>query len=287
MLSELNKAIDYIESHLTDELSLDEISQHAGVSGYHLRKVFSYVAGLPLSEYIKNRRLSEASRDLLRGERVTDVALKYGYESLDGFTRAFKKWTGFLPSEVSKTGMSKSFPRLYFVLSVKGGVAMEFRIVEKPAFNLVGVSRRVPMQFEEVNQEIVRLAESITDEQREEMHSLQDMEPFEIVNASWDADAGFMREEGYLTHLIGVLTTKDRVSDGLDKVWVEAHTWAVFPNEGPFPATLQNTYARAYAEWLPSSDYELVDAPIFSFTRMDQHRSGYAYSEVWIPVRKK
>ena len=107
MLSELNKAIDYIESHLTDELSLDEISQHAGVSGYHLRKVFSYVAGLPLSEYIKNRRLSEASRDLLRGERVTDVALKYGYESLDGFTRAFKKWTGFRP-EVSKTRASPS-----------------------------------------------------------------------------------------------------------------------------------------------------------------------------------
>jgi AraC family transcriptional regulator len=287
MLNELNRAIDYIEEHLTDELSLEMISAHAGVSDYHFRKIFYYLSGLTLSEYIKNRKLSEANKDLLNGEKVTDVAFKYGYQSMDGFSRAFKKWSGFLPSDVLKKGVSKSFPKLSFVITVKGGVTMEFRIVDKPAFNLVGVSKRVPMQFKGVNKEIVKLAESITDEQKKEMHSLQNMEPYEIVNASYDADANFLKEEGYLTHLIGILTTENQVSDLLEKVPVAACTWAVFPNEGVFPSTLQNTMARIYSEWLPSSDYEIINAPTFSFTKMDAHKKDYAYSEVWIPVRKK
>jgi AraC family transcriptional regulator len=288
MLNELNHVIDYIEKHLTDEeLSLEIISKYAGVSDYHFRKIFFYLSGITLSDYIKNRKLSEASMDLLHGEKVTEVAFKYGYQSMDGFTRAFKKWCGLLPSEVIKNGISKSFPKLSFIITVKGGINMEFRIENKPAFNLVGVSKRVPMQFEGINNEIVKLAESITDEQRKEMHSLQNIEPYEIVNASYEADADFLKEEGYLTHLIGVLTTKNEVSDLLEKVPVEAHTWAVFPNEGPFPSTLQETYAKIYSEWLPSSGYEVINAPAFSFTKMDKNKENYAYSEVWTPVRKK
>ncbi len=279
--------IDYIENRLTDDLSLERISEYAGVSDYHFRKIFFYLSGLTLSEYIKNRKLSEANKDLLHGEKVTDVAFKYGYQSVDGFTRAFKKWSGFLPSDVIKTRMSKSFPKLSFVITVKGGTSMEFRIEDKPAFNLVGVSKRVPMQFEGVNNEIVKLAQSITDEQKEEMHSLQNIEPYEIVNASYNADANFIKEEGDLTHLIGVLTTETQVSNRLDKVPVEACTWAIFPNEGPFPSTLQETMAKTYSEWLPSSDYEVINVPSFSFTKMDKNKEGYAYSEVWIPVRKK
>lgn len=155
MLSKLNNVIDYIEKNLTDDLSYEKISEYAGVSDYHFRKIFFYISGLTLNEYIKNRRLSEANKDLLQGETVTDVAFKYGYQSLDGFTRAFKKWSGFLPSDVLKKGISNSFPKLSFIITVKGGVSMEFRIEEKPAFNLVGVSKRVPMQFEGVNNEIV------------------------------------------------------------------------------------------------------------------------------------
>jgi AraC family transcriptional regulator len=210
VLNELNHVIEYIEDNLTDDLSLEKISVFAGVPDHHFRKIFFYLSGLTLSEYIKN----------------------------------------------------------------------------KPAFNLVGVSKRVPMQFEGVNDEIVNLAESITDEQKKEMHSLQNIEPYEIVNASYDADANFLKEEGYLTHLIGVLTTENKVSDLLEKVPVEACTWAIFPNEGPFPSTLQQTMAKIYSKWLPSSNYEVINAPSFSFTKMNGHKKENAYSEIWIPVRK-
>jgi AraC family transcriptional regulator len=106
MLKELNQVIEYIEDHLTENLSLEEISGYAGVSDYHFRKIFYYPAGLTLSEYIKNRKLSAADQDLLQGEKVTDVAFKYGYQSIDGFTRAFKKWSGFLPSQTAETSCS-------------------------------------------------------------------------------------------------------------------------------------------------------------------------------------
>ncbi|WP_257658266.1 AraC family transcriptional regulator [Parapedobacter lycopersici] len=288
MLNELNQVIDYIEDHLTDDnLSLEIIAEHAGVSDYHFRKVFFYLSGLTLSEYIKYRKLSEAYQDLLNGEKVTDIAFKYGYQSIEGFTRAFKKWSGILPSEVIKNNVNKSFPKLSFIITVKGGNTMEFRIEDKPAFNFVGVSKRVPMQFEGINNEIVQLAKSITAEQKEAMHALQNMPPQEIVNVSYDADTRFQKEEGGLTHLIGVLTTENHVGNGLEKIPMEACSWAVFPNEGVFPATLQQTMAKAYSEWLPVSNYELVDAPVFSFTKMDQQVAGYAYCEVWIPVRKK
>ncbi len=110
MLQELNRAIEYIEEHLTDELYLEKISEYAGISDYHFRTVFFYLAGMTLSEYIKCRRLSEANKDLLMGEKVTDVAYKYGYSSMDGFARAFKKWSGFLPSDAVKKRMEKPSP---------------------------------------------------------------------------------------------------------------------------------------------------------------------------------
>lgn len=287
MLKELNQVIDYIEKNLAVGITLEEISEYAGVSDYHFRKIFYYLSGLTLSEYIKNRKLSEANKDLLNNERVTDVAFKYGYESMDGFTRAFKSWNGFLPSEVAKIGVSKSFPKLSFYIDVKGGESMDYKIVEMPSFKFAGVSKRVPMQFEGENNAIKELANNITQEQREAMHAIQNIEPYEVVNVSYEHEHNFMKDEGEFTHLIGVLTTEENTSELLDVIEVSACTWAVFPNEGPFPETLQQTYAKTYSEWLPISDYEVVQLPRFSFTKMDEEKENYAYSEIWMPVRKK
>lgn len=287
MLTQMNKVIDYIEEHLCDDISLDEISQYAGIPDYDFRKIFFYLSGMTLNEYVKNRKLTEANKELLNNKKVTDIAYKYGYDSLDGFTRAFKKWSGFLPSEVAKKQICKSVPRLTFTLSVSGGTPMDVKLIDMPAFSFAGVSKRVPMQFEGVNEEILKLAQSITEEQRAAIHSLRNLDPKEIVNVSFDADANFQKEEGSLLHLIGVLTTEKTIPEILDSISVEACTWAVFPNEGPFPQTMQDTMARSYAEWLPSSDFALVKAPTFSFTKMNTEKENYAYSEIWVPVVKK
>lgn len=287
MLKDLNDAIDFIEEHLMDDILVQDVAEYVGESDFHFRKIFQAIAGISLSHYIKQRKFSMANHELLQGENVTDVAFKYGYESVEGFSRAFKNWSGYLPSEVRKTNTILSFPKLSFYINVQGGNTMEAKIVTLPAFRFAGVQKRVPMQFEGVNQAIVELTESITDEQREEMQRLQNMDPKEIVNVSYDADGKFIKEEGDLTHMIGVLTTMEGVDDNLDTIAVPAHTWVVFPNEGPFPSTLQNTMARTASEWLPSSNYELVHLPSFSFTIMDSEKEDYAYSEIWLPVRRK
>lgn len=168
MLKKLNQAMEFIETHLKDDFLLEEITKQINVPDHHFRKIFFALTNMTLNEYVKNRRLSEANKELLQGAQVTDVAYKYGYQSMDGFTRAFKKWSGVLPSQAAKLGQCISCQRLQFVVTVKGGSLMEYRIVEKPAFFFAGVSKRVPMQFEGVNQEIVKLAQSITPEQREE-----------------------------------------------------------------------------------------------------------------------
>ena len=284
MLHKLNKAIEYIEAHLGEENLQSHMFQHIETEEYQFRQVFYAITGITLTEYIKNRRLSEASKKLLAGASVTDIAYEYGYQSIDGFSRAFKKWSGILPSQVSKKQQGKLYPQLSFVVTCKGGHSMEYKIQQMPDFFFAGVSRRVPLQFQGVNNEIVKLAQSITPDQREEMHRLQNIQPREIVNVSYQSDTNFLEESGELTHLIGVLTTEPQVGVGLEILARKAGTWAVFPNEGPFPFTLQDTMARIYSEWLLTADYKLADSLSFSFTKMDPNRPDYAYSEIWIPV---
>lgn len=287
MLKKLNAAMDYIEAHLEEDFRLEEVAAGVGISDLSFRQLFYALTGMTLQEYVKNRRLSEASGALLRGCSVTDTAYRYGYQSVDGFTRAFRRWSGLLPSEAARTRQGRTFQRLNFIVTVQGGDTMEYRIVEKPAFRFAGVSRRVPMQFEGVNEAIVRLAESITPGQREELRRLRDTAPEEIVNVSWDSDSGFREERGELTHMIGVLTSHTDIGTGLDSKEMPASLWAVFPCEGAFPAVMQDTMARIYSQWLVTADYELADSLSFSFTRMSEEVPGQAYSEIWVPVREK
>ena len=198
MLHKFNNLMDYIEEHLTEEISGNDISKIVGLSDYHFKRMFSYMAGMSLNEYIKNRRLSVANVELINGAKVTDVAYKYGYQSIEGFSRAFREWSGFLPSEVAKNKIQKSFPKFTFYIDIRGGISMEFKIEKKEKFNIVGVSKRVPIQFEGENQAIMELAQSITEKQRKQMHQLADLYPHQVLNVSYDFDEGYLEEKGIL-----------------------------------------------------------------------------------------
>ncbi|MGN7938712.1 AraC family transcriptional regulator [Virgibacillus sp. 6R] len=286
MLQKFNHLMDYIEAHLTEDISGKEISKIVGLSDYHFKRMFSYMAGMSLNEYIKNRRLSAANVELINGAKVTDIAYKYRYQSIEGFSRAFREWSGFLPSEVTKNKIQKSFPKFSFYIDIRGGISMEFKIEKKEKFHIVGVSKRVPIQFEGENQAIIELAKSITEQQRNEMHQLADVYPHYVLNVSYDFDDGYLEEKGHLTHMIGFATTKENPFADLEQLTIEASLWAIFPNQGPFPATLQETTAKIYSEWLPSSDYEITDLPGISFTKHNG-TSENVYSEIWMPVKEK
>lgn len=163
---------------------------------------------------------------------------------------------------------------------------MEFKIEKKPAFNIVGVSKRVPLQFEGVNRAIQELAESITENQKSEMHELGDLYPMQMISASYAFDGEREEEKGDLTHFIGFATTKENPFEDLEQLPIDRFTWAIFPNAGPFPELLQETWGKIYSEWLPSSNYERVQAPEISFSNFDEGLET-CYSEIWVAVKEK
>lgn len=286
MLKNMNDALKYIEEHLEDDIDFGKVALLAGVSEYHFRKLFSYLSGMSLSAYIRNRRLSKAVVDLQQGsERVVDIAVKYGYDSADGFSRAFREWSGINPSDVKDSSVFKVFPRLAFQLTLQGGMEMEYRIEEKDAFKLVGIQKRVPIVFEGQNPDIMKMAQSITEEQRERLQKMRNTDVKTVVNASSHFDDGRLEEKGELDHLIGSITTLDQDFEEFDVLEVPGGTWAIFSTQGPFPQALQEMWANIFSEWLPSSNYELVDGPEVSFNG-DFADPMNVYSEVWIPVKK-
>lgn len=287
-LKSMNDALAYIEAHLTEEIDYSEISRIAYCSEYHFKRMFSFLAGISLSEYIRRRRLTLAAFDLKdREARIIDVAVKYGYGSADAFARAFQAMHGILPSEAREENTRlKAYPRMTFQLSIKGGSEMNYRIVEKEAFKIVGFKKRVPVIFEGVNPEIAKMAALLTPEAVQKLKAISNVEPTGIISASANFSEGRMEEKGELDHYIGVATSSE-VTEGFEVLNIGAGTWAVFESVGPFPETLQNVWGRIYAEWFPSSDYEAAEGPEIVWHESPDTTNPRYRSEIWIPVNKK
>ncbi len=287
-LRNMNNALAYIEEHLTDEIDYREVSRIACCSEYHFKRMFSFLSGIGLSEYIRRRRLTLAALDLKDTRlRIIDVAVKYGYGSEDSFSRAFHSMHGILPSEArSENTQLKAYPRMAFQLSIKGGCEMNYRIVEKGSFKLVGFKKRVPIIFEGVNPEIAKMYELLTPEVINELKALSNVEPTGIISASTNFSEGRMEEKGELDHYIGVATSSDETTE-FDVLKIEAGTWAVFESIGPFPETLQNVWGRIYSEWFPASGYEAAPGPEILLNESPYTGNTKYRSEIWIPVKKK
>ncbi|MED4026393.1 AraC family transcriptional regulator [Priestia megaterium] len=288
LLRNMNRALHYIEENLTNDIDFREVARLALCSEYHFKRMFSFLAGITLSEYIRRRRLTLAAFELKDSNiKVIDVAIKYNYSSPDSFTRAFQNLHGITPSEAKKNGSSlKAFPKMTFQLSIKGGNEMNYRIEEKEAFHIVGIKERVPIIFHGVNPKIAAMWESLNDETVRKLKELSNVIPLGLLSASLNFSEGRMEERGQLDHYIGVATTKD-CPNHLVQLEVPAGTWAVFEAVGPFPETLQDVWGRIYSEWFPSSNYEQVEGPEILWNEHKNVTSPTFKSEIWIPVLKK
>lgn len=287
-LKQLNLAMHYIEAHLADDIDFDKVAQLAYCSEYHFRRMFSFLAGITLTEYIRRRRLSLAAVELRDSDvKVIDLAVKYGYASADAFSRAFQAWHGLTPTEARITGVSlKAIPPISFQLTVYGGSEMDYRIVQKEAFYITGLKKRITLIYEGVNPEIVEMAKSLTEADFEELKALNNAEPSGILNVSVNFSGE--REEGSrLDQYIGVATTQSQ-SDRWSVLPVAASEWAVFTVRGEFPKVLQDTWARIYTEWFPMmDDYQSNEGPSLVWTAdKDRPLTDY-HNEIWIPISKK
>ncbi|HTG69231.1 MAG TPA: AraC family transcriptional regulator [Candidatus Udaeobacter sp.] len=288
LLEKMNRALTYIEENLINEIDYNEIARIALCSEYHFKRMFLFLSGVSLSEYIRRRRLTLAAFELQNKDiKIIDIAIKYGYNSPDSFTRAFQNLHGITPSEARNNGQSlKAYPRMTFQLIIKGGVEMNFRIEDKEAFRIVGLKKRVRIIFQGVNPEIAAMWKSLNDEVINSLKELSNVEPLGLISASTNFSEERMEEKGELDHYIGVATTGE-CPDNLAQLEVPASTWAVFEAVGPFPDTLQNVWGRIYSEWFPSSIYEQTEGPEMLWNESKDVTSSTFKSEIWIPIIKK
>ncbi|CAH0319249.1 AraC family transcriptional regulator [Peribacillus simplex] len=288
LLKNMNGAIKFIEENLTNEIDFKEVARLAYCSEYHFKRMFSFLAGISLSEYIRRRRLTLAAFELKDNNiKVIDIAIKYGYSSPDSFARAFQHLHGITPSEARSNGHSlKAYPPMSFQLSIKGGSEMNYRIEEKEAFHIIGIKKRVPIIFNGVNPEIASMWKSLDEKTINELKNLSNVEPLGLLSASANFSEGRLEEKGELDHYIGAATTRE-CPDNLTQLKVDASTWAVFEAVGPFPETLQNVWGRIYSEWFPSSNYEQREGPEILWNENKDITSPTFRSEIWIPVMKK
>ncbi len=238
---------------------------------------------MPLSEYIRRRRLTQAALELRNtDQKVIDIAVKYGYRSADAFTRAFAAVHGMTPSKARGQGaVLKAYPRITFALSIKGVIAMKYRIEEKAAFKVAGVKEWFSAVDNKQLGEIPKMWSRInSDGTAEKIYSLLDREPFGCLGICAD-----MYNDGF-DYWIAVPTTKP-CPEGLAELDMPAATWAIFEVVGAMPKAIQEVWGRIFTEWLPTSGYEHAKAPEIELYFDGDTASPDYKSEIWIPVVKK
>lgn len=242
--------------------------------------MFNYIAGVPLSEYIRRRKMSLAAVDIQGGEaKIIDVAAKYGYASPTAFYRAFQSVHGVSPSAVRGEGVPiKSFPPITIKVTVKGVEEMNYRIETRKAFRIVGksfpLSREIERNFAEVPQ---MWQGAVEDGTIEKIVSLMNGEPRGVLGVSVCTDGEEWR------YYIAVSSAAE-IDDALEEYVVPGCTWAVFPGSGT-GKSIQELEGRIVTEWLPTSGYEFTNGPDIE-VYFEPNPENTAY-EVWIPVRKR
>ncbi|SEP62761.1 AraC family transcriptional regulator [Streptomyces radiopugnans] len=285
MLERLNQAMEHIERNLGRPADAAELARIALTSEYHLRRLFSALAGMGLSEYVRRRRLTVAGAEVLAGERtLLDIAVRYGYGSGEAFARAFRAVHGVGPGEARRTGAAlRSQPRMSFRLVVEGSADMRYRIVEREGFSVVGRRARVPLVHEGMNPAIAEFVRGIGGETVRRMEELSDREPRGIVNVSHGVAEG--REEGSeLDYWHGVVTGAEP-PEGMEALAVPAGTWAVFESEGEFPRAVQYLWRDVFTQWFPSNPYRARPGPEIARTRLSEDGKR-ARAQLWIPVER-
>lgn len=286
-LTGIQNAINYVEEHLTEDIDYEEVAKEAACSNFYFQRIFGILCGISLGDYIRNRRLTLAGDELSATDtKVIDIALKYGYESAESFTRAFSRFHGITPSEAKKDGSKlKSFSRLSVKITLSGGSVMNYKIIEKEAFDII---------------------------EKIETHSVEDAENAKSIPDFWTRS----HNDGTVKKLYD--TTTDRtyifgvcygnlpenaktfdysiaakcdenaaVPKGFKKNTIPARTWAVFECKGAMPNAMQDMWHKIVSEFFPTSSYKpTYEMDIEAYSEGKMSNSDY-YSEIWIPVVKK
>lgn len=283
----IQNAINYIENHLTEEIDYDKAAAEAACSSFYFQRIFSILCDISLSEYIRNRRLTLAGNELnASNAKVIDIALKYGYESPESFARAFFKFHGITPSEAKKNGSKlKSFSRLSVKITLSGGSVMDYKIVEKEAFEIIEKVEAHSIENETNSKSIPDFwTRSHNDGTVKTLFENATDNTF-IFGVCYGNNSDSAKTFNYS---IGAICDENTiVPKGFRKNTIPARTWAIFECKGAMPKSIQDMWHKITAEFFPTSGYEpTCEMDIEAYTEGDMGSENYR-SEIWIPVVKK
>lgn len=276
----LNKSIDFMENHLVEQITSEEVANSVNMSNFYFQKGFKILTGYTVGEYIRNRRLTLAGVELMQGNcKIIELAFKYGYETPESFTKAFSRFHGILPSQVKSRGYKlQSFQRLIIKISVEGGTMMDYRIEEKEAFKVLGLARSftTDTSYKEIPEFWTEFCETYCSKENPPVYGM-----FGVCIDNEDKCNNFQ-------YLIADEYKGGDVAEGFEVVEIPAFTWAIFRCVGPMPGALQAVNTRIFSEWLPKNkEYDIATGiNIEMYTQGDIKASDYV-SEIWIPVKTK
>lgn len=285
----IQRAIDYIEAHLTETIDYEAVAKEAYSSTFHFQRVFSILCGFTLGDYVRMRRLSLAASDLVHTDKkIINLALKYGYDSSESFTRAFSRFHGITPTEARRGGNVKSFSRLSVKLILTGGSTMDYRIEKMDAFQVICKRKTVAMPGQASAAEDIALfwKECAEDGSTQKILECFPQKPkFKgLLGICFSGET----EASRFPYGIGVEYDGRPVENGLEIVEIPAHTYAVFTSRGKMPDAFVETYRQIVSEFFPQSDrYQYghgIELEVYPSDRVED--PDYT-CEIWIAVEEK
>ena len=293
-LTSIRGAVSFMETHLRDDIGLEDVARAVNLSPFFLQRGFSLMTGLGVGEYLRNRRLYEAALDLQKtGERVIDIALKYGYETPESFARAFARFHGATPTQVREGAAIRPFLPLTILLSIQGGSQMDYKITPMFPFKVIGFQRA--FDYETSYAEIPRFWDEICEKYANNVYDGNaPANPYEQAMVdNCIGEYGVCIDDmdgGKFRYLIAGKYTGGPVPEGMVLYEFPRGEWAVFNCVGPNPQTLQSVNTCIFREWLPGNpDYELSGTATVEWydcingepTDPDYH------SAIWVPVKRR
>lgn len=281
------KAIDYIEDHITEPLDFNRIAQEMNISGFYFQKIFTIICGFSLGEYIRSRRLTLAGSELISTDnKIIDIAFKYGYDTPEGFTRAFTRFHGITPMSARKrSGGLKSFAKLSIAITMKGGSIMNYKIVEKDSFKVLEKVEKHSIDDAQNKNTIPEFwMRSHTDgtvktllEQTNDKQFIFGICYGNIPKDTKAFDYGIAALYGG-----GIVPEEFRIKE------IPARTWAVFECKGPLHSAIQTTWHKICTEFFPTSGYQpTYEMDIEAYTDTKNMPADDYYCEIWVTVEKK